>query len=191
MATQTATGIRSTTIRIQCPACAIQIDRAAVSRGTSMKNVNSQMQRFREASRHIWNSYLMPGEGVVDIAVEDSFREIERALLQSMVLDGSAAADHYRRSAISGLFVKPKLGFPEVPVQLASAGLEGNTYWSKVELVAAADLPRLEFLDFFDWMHYGYIDYGIVRAVECGSGRRVLIENMYCDFWWRRPPEIE
>lgn len=149
-----------------------------------MKNVNSQMQRFREASRHIWNSYLMPGEGVVDTVVEDCFHEIERALLRSMVLDGSPAADHYRRSAIGGLFVKPKLEFPEVPVQLASAGLEGNTCWSKVELVAAADFADLEFMDFFDWMHYGYIDYGIVRAVECGSGRRVLIENMYCDFWW-------
>lgn len=149
-----------------------------------MKNVNSQMQRFREASRHIWNSYLMPGEGVVDMAVEDSFRDIERALLRSMVLDGSATADHYGRSVIGGLFVRPKLVFQEVPVQFASAGLEGNTYWSKVELVAGAALPRLEFLDFFDWMHYGYIDYSIVRAVECGSGRRLLIENMYCDFWW-------
>ncbi|MEG2803785.1 hypothetical protein [Stenotrophomonas sp.] len=149
-----------------------------------MKNVNAQMQRFREASRHIWNAYLMPGEGVVDMVVEDAFHDIERALLRSMVLDGSAAADHYRQSAIGGLFVKPKLGYPEVPVQLASAGIEGNTYWSKVELVVAADLPDLEFVDFFDWMHYGYIDHGIVRAVERGSGRRVLIENRYCDFWW-------
>ncbi|WP_421567533.1 hypothetical protein [Stenotrophomonas sp. PD6] len=149
-----------------------------------MKDVTDQMQRFKEASRHIWNSYLMPGEGVLDIAVEDSFLHIERELLRSIVLEGSVAADQYGRSAISGLIVKPKPVYREVPVQFASAVSDGNTYWCGEERVAAEDLPMLEFVDFFDWMHYGYIDYAIVRAAECGSGRRVLIQAMYCDFWW-------
>ncbi|MGH8037934.1 MAG: hypothetical protein ACREPD_09345 [Stenotrophomonas sp.] len=149
-----------------------------------MKNVTGQMQRFKEASRHIWNSYLMPGDGVLDMAAEDSFLEIERELLRSLVLEGSVAADQYGRSAIGGLVVKPKPVYREVPVQVASSGSDGNTYWSESERVAAADLPVLEFVGFFDWMHYGYIDYAIVRAVECGSGRRVLIETVYCDFWW-------
>lgn len=39
-----------------------------------MRNVTSEMQRFREAGRHLWNTYLMPGEGVIDMVVEDSFR---------------------------------------------------------------------------------------------------------------------
>lgn len=32
-------------------------------------------------------------------------------------------------------------------------------------------------------MHYGCIDYGIVRAVDLVTGRHVLVENLYCDFW--------
>lgn len=149
-----------------------------------MKEVTVQMQRFKEASRHIWNSSLMPGEGVLDMAVEESFLQIERELLRSMVLEGSVAADHYGRSAIGGLIVKPKAVYREVRVRFASGGSDGNAYWSESERVAAADVPVLEFMDFFEWMHYGYIDYAIVRAVECGSGRRVLIETMYCNFWW-------
>jgi hypothetical protein len=149
-----------------------------------MKDVTEQMQRFKEASRHIWNSYLMPGEGVLDMAVEDSFLEIERELLRCLVLEGSVSADQYGRSAIGGLVVKPKSVYREVPVQFASAVSDGSTYWSGEERVAAEDIPMLEFVDFFDWMHYGYIDYAIVRAVECSSGRRVLIHTMYCDFWW-------
>ncbi|MDY0979366.1 MULTISPECIES: hypothetical protein [Stenotrophomonas] len=58
-----------------------------------MKDITGHMQRFKEASRHIWNSYLMPGEGVLDMAVEDSFLQIERELLRSMVLEGSTVAD--------------------------------------------------------------------------------------------------
>ncbi|MDQ1107675.1 MULTISPECIES: hypothetical protein [Stenotrophomonas] len=149
-----------------------------------MKDVTGQMQRFKEASRHIWNSYLMPGEGVLDMAVEDSFLQIERELLRSIVLEGSAAADQYGHSAIGGLIVKPKPLLREVPVQFARAGSDGNSYWSEDERIAAADIPKLEFVDFFDWTHYGYIDYAIVRAVESGSGRRVLIQALYCDFWW-------
>lgn len=87
-----------------------------------MKNVTGQMQRFKEASRHIWNCYLMPGEGVLDMAVEDSFLQIERELLRSMVLEGSAAADQYGHSAIGGLIVKPKPLHREVPVQSSAGG---------------------------------------------------------------------
>lgn len=96
------------------------------------------MQRFREASRHLWNAYLMPGEGVLDVAVEDSFRSIERELLRTLVLQGGNSADAYGRAHIQGLSVRSKSDFDQVPVQFASKGLDGNTYWSKSELVSAA-----------------------------------------------------
>ena len=62
-----------------------------------MKDVTGQMQRFKEASRHIWNSYLMPGEGVLDMAVEASFLQIERELLRSIVTNPSDPATRTRR----------------------------------------------------------------------------------------------
>ncbi|WP_314101858.1 hypothetical protein [uncultured Stenotrophomonas sp.] len=88
-----------------------------------MKDVTGQMQRFKEASRHIWNSYLMPGEGVLDMAVEDSFLQIERELLRSIVLEGSAAADQYGHSASAGLIVKPSESL-DVSVPMDAAFLE-------------------------------------------------------------------
>ncbi len=148
-----------------------------------MKNVSVQMQKFKEASRHIWNAYLMPGEGVLDMDVERSFLAIERELLRSMVLDGDAVADRYGCTQISGLLVRPKSVYRDVPVQFASDGPNGSTVWSHVRLVPAADLPELEFVEFFDWMHYGFIDYAKVRAFDRSSGRYVLIESTYCEFW--------
>jgi hypothetical protein len=147
-----------------------------------MRNVTSEMRRFKEASRHLWNAYLMPGEGVIDVALEDSFRSIERELLRSLVLQGDDAADAYGRAPIEGLSVRSKSDYDQVPVQFASDGLDGNTYWRKSEFVSAAEISY-EFLEFFDWMHYGFIDYPMVRAIDRSSGRHVLIESMYCDFW--------
>jgi hypothetical protein len=148
-----------------------------------MKNVSVQMQKFKEASRHIWNAYLMPGEGVLDMDVERSFLAIERELLRSMVLDGDAVADRYGCTQISGLLVRPKSVYQDVPVQFASDGPNGSTVWSHARQVSAADLPELEFVEFFDWMHYGFIDYAKVRAFDRSSGRHVLIEGTYCEFW--------
>lgn len=147
-----------------------------------MRNVTYEMQQFREASRHLWNAYLMPGEGVIDVAVEDSFRSIERELLRSLVLKGGNSADVYGRAYIQGLSVRSKSDYDQVPVQYASKGPDGNTYWSKSELVSAAAI-FYEFLEFFDWIHYGFIDYGIVRAIDLATGRHVLVENLYCEFW--------
>lgn len=147
-----------------------------------MRNVTSEMQRFREASRHLWNTYLMPGEGVVDMVVEDSFRSIERELLRSLVLQGRGSAEDYGRAHIGGLSVKSKSNYDQVPVQFSSKGPDGNTYWSKSEFVSAAEISY-GFLEFFDWMHFAFIDYGIVRAIDLESGRHVLLENLYCEFW--------
>lgn len=124
----------------------------------------------------------MPGEGVIDVAVEDSFRTIERELLRSLVLKGGSSADDYGRASIAGLSVISKPNYGQVPVQFASKGPDGNTYWSKSEFVSAADISYA-FLEYFDWMHFGFIDYGIVRAVDLATGQQVLVENLYCDFW--------
>lgn len=147
-----------------------------------MRNVTVEMQRFREASRHLWNAYLMPGEGVVDVTVEDSFRAIERELLRSLVLQGGSSGDAYGRAHIQGLSVRSKSDYDQVPVQFASKGPDGNTYWRKAEFLPAAEISYA-FLEFFDWMHYGYIDYGIVRAIDLVTGTHVLVELLYCDFW--------
>lgn len=43
-----------------------------------MKNVNEGMQNFRESSRHIWNTYLVPGPNIIHIEIEEAFENIEK-----------------------------------------------------------------------------------------------------------------
>lgn len=148
-----------------------------------MRNVSFQMHRFKEASRHIWNAFLMPGEGVLDIGVEEAFEIVERELLRSMVLDGDASADAYRSSSIAGLLVRPKAGYADIPVMVGTRDAAGSMAWSLAEMTPAESLQSLEFLEFFDWNHYGYIDYHLVKATDRCSGRNLMIDNLYCEYW--------
>lgn len=148
-----------------------------------MRNVTPEMHRFKEASRHIWNLYLMPGEYVLDLALEESFLRIERELLRSIVLDGGDAADTYGDGPVARLKVRPRLPSTEVPIQFGTTAADGNTYWDSPKLVPVEELDQIEFIEFFDWNHFGCIDYGIVRALDQRTGRRVLIDNVNCGFW--------
>lgn len=51
-----------------------------------MIEVSLQMKAFRDASVHVWNSYLVPGLHVIRLDIEESFEIIERELLRCLVL---------------------------------------------------------------------------------------------------------
>lgn len=125
----------------------------------------------------------MPGEYVLDLAVEESFLRIERELLRSIVLDGDDTADAYGEGPVARLKVRPRLPSTEVPIQFGTTAEDGNTNWDSPKLVPIEEADQIEFIDFFDWNHFGYIDYGVVRALDKRTGRRVLIDNVNCDFW--------
>jgi len=151
-----------------------------------MKNVNEAMQNFREASRHIWNTYLVPGTNVVQFEIEEAFDNIERELLRCLVFDGrSDDVREYRKQGLENLVVRPAEGLTEVPIQSGTKQGNGNIVWQEAEMVAIDRFPDLRFFDFFDWSHYGSIDYGLVRAVEHGNARPALLPHMYCTYWVR------
>jgi len=149
-----------------------------------MKNVSEGMQNFREASRHIWNTYLVPGPNIVNVETEEAFENIEKELLRCLVFEGQEyCVSNYRNKELECLSVRPVEGFMEVPIQYGIKKENGNILWQESEMVKIDQFPELRFFDFFDWSHYGQIDYGLVRAVEDRTKRLALLPHMYCSFW--------
>ncbi|WP_420009285.1 hypothetical protein [Xanthomonas sacchari] len=149
-----------------------------------MKNVDAEIELFRRAGCDIWNNYLMPGENIVRLDLEESFEIIERELLRCLVLHESPlAADVYRVDFIGSLIVK--LNSSDLSSVLASEeDVNGNMKW--IHLDVKTDVSNLDFrfFDFFDWNHYSKVQYDFVRCVEASSGRKFLLPNIMCSFWF-------
>ncbi|WP_160963601.1 hypothetical protein [Xanthomonas sp. LMG 8992] len=148
-----------------------------------MKNVSVEIELFRRAGCDVWNKYLMPGENIIRLDVEESFEIIERELLRCLVLHGSPhAADAYRMDVIRMLVVK--LNSNDLSSVLTSEeDVDGNVKW--IHVGAATDVSNLDFrfFDFFDWNHYSKIQYDFVRCVEAFSGKKFLLPRNMCSFW--------
>lgn len=151
-----------------------------------MKNVTAAIQDFREASRHIWNTYLVPGPNIVEFETEEAFDNIEKELLRCLVFNGhSDCVSSYRERGLESLVVRPIEGLIEVPIQYGAKQNNGNVVWQESEIVKADSFPDLRFFDFFDWNHYGPIDYSLVRTIEQKNDRPALLSYIHCTFWLR------
>jgi len=148
-----------------------------------MENLTKDMLRFKEASRHVWNAYLIETQESVSLKLQESFEAIERELLRALVLLPSGipdVADSYRRSPMP-ILLRAKTGLTEVSVQFGAVDANSNIRWELPCLIPASDISRYRFIEFFEWNPYGYIDLSYVKALTA-NGRLVLVEQMYCDF---------
>lgn len=148
-----------------------------------MKDVTQEMLRFKEAARHVWNTYLLESSSLMSIEIQDSFEKIERELLRALVLlpvGRPDAADDYRRAPLP-IALRAKSGLTDVPVQFGSVDQNRNIQWGLPSSIPGADISQYCYIEFFDWNPYGHIDRGYVKA-RTSDGRLALIEQTYCDF---------
>jgi hypothetical protein len=65
-----------------------------------MEDITTDMLRFKEAARHLWNTYLLHTISPMSPEIQESFYKIERELLRALVLLPAGmpeVADDYRR----------------------------------------------------------------------------------------------
>jgi hypothetical protein len=149
-----------------------------------MRKIDAEMQKFREVSCHLWNSYLMPGRYVLRLDIENSFEIIERELLRCFALyDIENAVEKYRKQPIDCLSVRIAKNFTKVAMQVGERDENENVVWKEAGIFNEHNFPELRFFDFFDWDHYGPIGYEFVRAVEVKTGRVFLLPQESCSFW--------
>ena len=150
------------------------------------KNITGEMLKFKEASRHLWNAYFQQCVSVSPIAVQGSFEVIERELLRTIVLapyDYSADADLYRGSPLPHITVKASRTLSDIPLNFGRADANGNIAWEPSVLVKKKDFKSGNFVEFFDWTPFEFVDCAYVRFTQPDEDRRVLIAQRYCEFF--------
>lgn len=149
----------------------------------AMENITEDMLRFKEAVRHLWNTYFLASGAPMSAARHGSFETIERELLRALVLAPSEmpeAADNYRRGPLP-ILLQAQAGLIDLPVQFGSVDVNRNMTWEVPCSVPAFEVSQYRFVEFFDWNPYGNIDLGYVKA-QAADGRIALVEQAHCRF---------
>lgn len=154
-----------------------------------MKNINSEINAYREATRHLWNSTFSSLEESLRFGASlDLFQEIDDLLFRALVCEPLKIKYNAWASfdPIAGLKVVPR-GSSDVPIMI-NRSIPAAGYWDDpVKTIQATDV-HLALIGFFDWDEYTVKDccYYRVRIIQCNSnvhlvGRDALIETFYAD----------
>lgn len=157
-----------------------------------MQDISASMLEFKDAIRHVWNTYFVKSDSPMSPEVQRAFESVEIGLFQVLVLtplDMFDRYDQYRQQPLSFIQVQPTRTINELPLQVGKRDVNGNTVWEMPISVSVDDQSTFEFFDYFDWNPYGYIDLPYVRARVASlpsqpslQGSMVLIEQTYCRF---------
>lgn len=148
-----------------------------------MKNITENMLQFKEASRHVWNTYLLKSAPPMALAMQESFEVIERELFRALVLLPHSIAEwasDYRVLPMP-VMLRAKEGLVDVPVQQGTLDDIGNVRWTSPQNIPASEISKYHFFEFFDWNFYGHLDFFYIKA-SSSEGKVVLINQTYCDF---------
>jgi hypothetical protein len=152
-----------------------------------VEDVTIHLLRYREAARHLWNTFLRGNAGTLpDSARLDDWESLRDALFSALVLRHVNERLHpislVKRAPISFLRVVPTS--PGIPAMI-SRTRPAKTYWDNpVQRLDPAD--DLRFIDFFDFDQSGFLDFAYYHVAIIGSvthpelaGHEALIEVQY------------
>lgn len=154
-----------------------------------MRDISELMQKHRECSRNIWNSYFWPQAEIEgDWDLRDRFEDINVKLFSSLVLwplerEGQEPTPAYWHplQPIPFIRVVPNNSCPILINRDVSSG-----YWDHpIGEVAAADID-MRFIHYFDWASIGYRDFEYAQVLIVASvahpelnGRHGLVKPLH------------
>ncbi len=146
-------------------------------------DVTSRLLTYREAARGLWNNYLRRElNDEADCEAVGRFHGICDAIFEDLVLRPLGMVDvdlPDRGEAIPFLIVR--LASPDAPVQVHRPTTDGR-YWDDPVRRLRRDGLRLQFITFYDFDDFGFVDfqYFRVRISDCAEhphlvGREALV----------------
>lgn len=157
-----------------------------------MIDITEQMLEFKEAIRHVWNTYFAGSDDPMSPETQEAFSSIERALLRVLVLAPYGVGDlaeAYRLRVSSNILIKPARSLVEMPIQFGHKEPNGSIVWDVETMLKVDAATQFGFFDFFDWYPYGRVDLPFVRVRELPhageksfGGKIALIEQIHCQF---------
>lgn len=150
-------------------------------------DVTNRLLTYREAARGLWNNFLRKElTNEADSEAVGRFHVICDALFEDLVIRPLGMVDvELPDHGDPYPFLRVRLASPDAPVQVHRPTTEGR-YWDDPVRRLKADGLRLQFITFYDFDDFGFIDLQFfrVRIVECAEfphlvGREALVEVTY------------
>ena len=152
------------------------------------RDITDLIQRHRECSRHLWNTYFWPQAEVEDDwDLRDQFEDVSAKLFTSIVLWPLERESH--------LF-KPAYLIPQVPVPFIRVVPKGTCiaqvnreidsgYWDHpIKELEENDID-MRFVHYFDWWNVGHRDFEFLKVLIVSStkhpelnGRHALVSPL-------------
>ncbi len=155
-----------------------------------MRDITDLMQKHRECSRHLWNTYFWPqAEAEDDWDLRDRFEDIHVKLLSALVLWPLEREDQEPTPAYWHP-LKPVSFIRVVPSDLCANACPvlinreiASGYWDHpITEVAASDID-MRFIHYFDWSNIGHRDFEYIQVLIVSSithpeliGRHALVK---------------
>jgi hypothetical protein len=157
-----------------------------------MENLTPAVKKYREAARHLWNTVLREDRGgIPDGFLLDRWEAIQDELFAALVLrfTGDETPEKVRLAPGAARplpFLRVVPTSPDIPAHV-SRTKPAQTYWDHpVRTLVQAD--ELQFISFFDFGSYDYVDFKFFRVLIQGSekhpeivGHEALVEVQYAD----------
>jgi hypothetical protein len=158
-----------------------------------MKDLTSPVEQYREAVRHLWNTYYLERVQSAETFnqkwdIVDQFRQVDKLILSGVIHDelgGHACVIDAHNTIGEFLRVVPTSS-GSVPIMVERPSQDGNKYWDDpVDRVEGGQID-LRFVEFFDWNQLAARDFHYYR-VKINSfpqhphfvGREALLEIQY------------
>jgi hypothetical protein len=157
-----------------------------------MRDITDLMQRHRECSRHVWNTYFWPqAEAEDDWDLRDRFEDINVKLFSSLVLwplerEEKEPTPAYWQPLHPVPFIRvvpENLCSDSCPV-LINREIDSGYWDHPITNVAASDID-MRFIHYFDWSNIGYREFEYLRVVIVASlahpelaGRHALVKPL-------------
>lgn len=128
-------------------------------------DITPVMLRFREAVRHIWNTYFQDAKESMGPEIQDAFTLVEQGLFQGIVLSACAydASCRYRKAPLPFVLVAPLPEMLDLSFQIGFPG-RGAMAWDSPVRFKVEEGAKLEFVQFFDWNPYEQINMSLVEV---------------------------
>ena len=147
-----------------------------------MKDVTDALLKYREATRHLWNSHFRASVSSPSTHGNlDRYEEIDKLLFISLVLDSIGRSDYefnFRDDSYPFLHVLPNEGADALRLRLSDPLVGRGRSWNEPTNVAGASSAVLELIEFFEWDRYAWVSFPYYRVRVRSFPGQPHLENL-------------
>lgn len=150
----------------------------------SLKDISMEMLTFKEAIRHLWNTTFVADGQRASFEGVGAYQEISDRLFAELILerlDLPGLDQEYGMAPVPSILVVPIEGLTELPV-MRNDDSDQRGAWHSEELYPVERFGACEFIEFFSWDTFTFVDMPLVRCRSPRENCEYLVQQHHCRF---------